>query len=138
MGSPIFHVQVTEPLLQLYCSVPDAMEETEDFHLSYSCAFTFPAVLTTLGAARWTQLHACYHRLMEVHINTVRQTLAASIGVVAGVVGREETEKELLPVLLGYLNDDLAEVVIAALKSMPLFMREMGEAGQTEIGKVEV
>ena len=43
-----------------------------------------------------------------------------------------------MSLLLGYLNDDTAEVVIAALKSLPSFMREMGEAGQTEIGKVGV
>ena len=129
---------MTEALLQLYCSVPDAMEETEDFQLSYACAFTFPAVLTALGAAQWPRLQGCFHRLTEVRINTVKQTLAASVGVVAGVVGAEETEKELLSLLLGYLNDDTAEVVIAALESLPSFMREMGEAGQTEIGKVGV
>ena len=138
MGPPVFHVEVTEALLQLYCSVPDAMEETEDFQLSYACAFTFPAVLTALGAAQWPRLRGCFHRLTEVRINTVKQTLAASVGVVAGVVGAEETEKELLSLLLGYLNDDTAEVVIAALKSLPSFMREMGEEGQTEIGKVGV
>lgn len=112
------------------------MEETEDFQLSYACAFTFPAVLTALGAAQWPRLQGCFHRLTEVRINTVKQTLAASVGVVAGVVGAEETEKELLSLLLGYLNDDTAEVVIAGLASLSSFMRIIAEEDQLEVGRV--
>ena len=112
------------------------MEETEDFELTRACAFTFPGVFVSLGAVRWADLHSCYRRLTEVRMNTVKQTLAASVGVIASQVGGEVMRKELLPLFLGYLNDDTAEVVVAGLSSLPSFVRIVEEEEQLEVGRV--
>ena len=112
------------------------MEETEDFELTRACAFTFPGVLATLGVARWVDLHSCYRRLTEVRMNKVKQTLAASVGAIAVQVGGETMKKEMLPLFLGYVNDDTAEVVIAGLASLSSFMRIIAEEDQLEVGRV--
>ena len=69
-------------------------------------------------------------------MNKVKQTLAASVGVIAAQVGGEAVTKELLPLFLGYVNDDTAEVVIASLSSLPAFMRIVAEEDQLEVGRV--
>ena len=59
---------VNDVILGHYCSVAvgPTGDISVDAELRYWCAYSFPAVLHTLGAQRWDELRGVYHTLVEV------------------------------------------------------------------------
>ena len=69
-------------------------------------AYSFPAVLSTMGAGAWEpQLKAVYLGLSRDFQHRVRKTLAHSLHEVARALGEQATEADLLPVFDRYLSD---------------------------------
>ena len=60
------------------------------------CAFNLPAVALTLGPPRWPELRGLYLFLARTGATKVRQTLAASIGEIAKIIGPENARRDLL------------------------------------------
>ena len=90
-------------LVQLYASLDPKL--TVDQELIYHCAYTFPAVLLSLGAAEWPSLKNVYKNLIKQDLPQVKATLAASIHEVAKIVGGKVAAEELDPILKNFLND---------------------------------
>ena len=88
----------------------------------FHCAYNFPAVLLTLSSKAWPKLLPIYRQLVRDQRVRVRRTLAFSIHEVAKIVGPEETEKELLPVLQLFMRD-VSEVREGITESLPKFIK---------------
>jgi hypothetical protein len=93
-----------------------------NIHMYRYCAFSFPAVLQTIGVGRWHEVRELYHALVQSRSNSVKQTLACSLHEVALILsctnsssqveGDEVTiggmalvEEELLSVFESMLQD---------------------------------
>lgn len=60
------------------------------------CAFNLPAVALTLGPSRWHQLRGLYLSLVRSGASKVRQSLAASLGEIARIIGPDHARRDLL------------------------------------------
>ena len=79
--------------------------KSNDGDLAYHCAFNFPGVLLTLGPSWWPQLQPIHESLVKDVRWKVRRTLSFSLHEVAKIIGPEDTEKHLIPVLNHFLKD---------------------------------
>lgn len=98
-----------------------------DQEVNYHAAFNLPAVLTTVGAARWDELQGCFAALVKDTKFPVRRTLAYSLHELAAILGPALTEQSLLPALDTFLRD-LDEVRYGVLKNFALIMRAITPA----------
>ncbi|XP_014226394.1 serine/threonine-protein phosphatase 4 regulatory subunit 1-like isoform X3 [Trichogramma pretiosum] len=89
--------------------------------LDYHCAFSFPAVVLTLGKDNWHRLKDAYQRLAGAVAWKVRSTLASSIHEIARIIGKELSARDLVPIYNDFIND-LDEVRIGALKHLSTFL----------------
>jgi len=96
-------------------------------HLLF-CAFNFPAVLVTVGAAKWPELVDTYKKLAICNQRQVRKSLASSLHVIAEILGEKTTEKDLLPIFETFLRD-IEEVKQSILQYMSKFLK-MVSAGK--------
>ena len=77
-----------------------------DCDMITKCAFDFPAVLIALGKNGWTNLRETFIILtQDVNVQT-RHSIASSLHIIATVIGAEEIEKTLFPVIHEYTTDD--------------------------------
>ena len=89
-------------LIQLYISSVPKKDTDED--LVYHCAYTFPAVLYSLGKDIWPSIKDVYKAMVAKDFTGIKQTLAASIHEVAKIVGPEIAMKDLDPILKTFLD----------------------------------
>lgn len=61
-------------------------QKGESDHVT-NCAHNFPAVLDTIGSARWDELKDIYFDLIKNQNVKVRRTLAFSLHAVASILG---------------------------------------------------
>lgn len=73
--------------------------------LPYYCAYSFPAVVVTLGKSRWSELALTFADLSIHPTEKVRRTLAYSLHELAQFLGSELTESDLLTAFEAYLGD---------------------------------
>lgn len=93
-----------------------------------ACAFNFPAVALTLGAARWEELRGLYLTLAEDRSSKVRRSLAASIGEVARIIGPQNAAKDLVQVWWDVMRiGEDGDVRLKAIEALPLFVESLGE-----------
>ncbi|KAK8824853.1 hypothetical protein WA538_005519 [Blastocystis sp. DL] len=118
---------VSPAAVDAFAALPEASEETDDGDLAFACAFTLPGVLQRLGNDGWTRLRDCYRELALSQIPSVRLTLAASLGEVATLVGREASEESLVPLAEEFLESDGAETVTAAAAALGRLLPALGE-----------
>jgi len=69
------------------------------------CAFSFPAVLLTLGKEGWVQLKETFVTLAQDSNWQTRSSVACSLHVVAGIIGADEIENTLFPIIQEYTKD---------------------------------
>lgn len=114
---------VSTTLLSLYTAMAENSNDPRfgDSESSAYCAFNFPAVLLTLGPARWAEVRDAFHTLVKDLQWKVRRTLAYSLHEVAKILGPEQTESELLGTLDLFLRD-LDEVKVGAVRGLAAFM----------------
>ena len=135
---------IPENVLQMFANLPQAEEETDEFEIAFSCAFTFPAVIRNCGPTAWMPLSSCYSSLFDIPSVTVLQTLAASFGEVAMVIGQEKTEEWIVPRVKELLRSDKTDVVMAVMRSLEKLLpvvkeeswRELVEVGYCNNGNV--
>jgi len=71
-------------------------------------AFNFPAMTLALGKDQWEyRLRSAYMELAISKDLSIRRTLSASIGAMAGILGPEVATRDLLDVWLRFLSDAL-------------------------------
>ena len=92
-------------LIQLFVSLDPKL--TSDEELVYHCAYTFPAVLLSLGAESWLTFKNTYKNLVKKDAPQIKQTLAASIHEIAKIVGGKVATEDLDLILKGFLYDSL-------------------------------
>ncbi|KDQ13120.1 hypothetical protein BOTBODRAFT_33728 [Botryobasidium botryosum FD-172 SS1] len=89
---------------------------------SLICAFNFPAVVSTLGSARWSELRDYYLRLAHDNASKVRRTLAASLGEMARIIGHINARQDLLPIWEDSIRSEEAEVRMKAIGCLDTFL----------------
>eukprot|EP00041_Stephanoeca_diplocostata_P034741 m.1200351 g.1200351 ORF g.1200351 m.1200351 type:complete len:971 (+) comp24573_c0_seq1:218-3130(+) len=76
-----------------------------DSDITRTCAFTLPAIVWALGQEHWHRIRDTYVRLAGDYDWKIRLTLAHSTHVCALILGKEITEKDLLPNFANFLKD---------------------------------
>ena len=87
------------------------------------CAFNLPAVALTLGQARWRDLRGLYIFLARTGSSKVRQTLAASIGEVARIIGPEHARRDLLYRWWDFARGRDPSVQTKAIEALEVFLQ---------------
>ncbi|XP_043248698.1 serine/threonine-protein phosphatase 4 regulatory subunit 1-like isoform X2 [Colletes gigas] len=90
--------------------------------LPHYCAFSFPAVVLTLGKENWSYLKQAYQALASANQYKVRSMVASSIHEIAAILGPELTATDLVPIYNGFIKD-LDEVRIGVLKHLATFLK---------------
>eukprot|EP00162_Nutomonas_longa_P012401 comp21072_c0_seq1/m.44380 comp21072_c0_seq1/g.44380 ORF comp21072_c0_seq1/g.44380 comp21072_c0_seq1/m.44380 type:complete len:611 (+) comp21072_c0_seq1:46-1878(+) len=114
--------QITPKFLQTYTAMADPNGKSEETDVYSYCAFSFPAVLLTVGPQRWSELSQAYLHLVKDVQWKVRRTLSHSLHEVAKILGTEITENILVPISDLFLKD-LDEVKVGVLKNFANFLR---------------
>jgi serine/threonine-protein phosphatase 4 regulatory subunit 1 len=84
-----------------------------DLELKHYCAFSFPAVLLTVGSGRWKTVRPLYQALVKCNSPSVKQTLAASLHEIAKILGNSSlVEEELLPVFEQFIQVHITTLVV--------------------------
>lgn len=90
--------------------------------IPHHCAFSFPAVVLTLGKDNWKYLKHAYQSLANAKQWKVRRTVASGIHEIAIILGEELTVSDLIPIYDGFIKD-LDEVRIGMLKHLATFLK---------------
>ncbi len=102
----------------------------ESFYLDtkrpLTLAFGFPAVTLTLGKDRWGELREAYLDLCVNRMPNVKLSLAAGLGEIAKVIGRENARKDLVPVWWNSISCKDEPVRIRAVESLEIFIGVVG------------
>ena len=120
---------VNELVLANYCSMVSGPtgDLTLDADLKYCCAYSFPAVLETIGAERWKELREVYRTLVQCPNPSVKQTLACSLHEVARILNDETLVKdELLPIFEAMIQE-LEVVQMGVIKNIANFLRMLSQ-----------
>lgn len=96
---------------------PDAAD------ISFHCGYTFAAVTQTMGVSCWSTLREPFGSLCCDTQMKTRKSLAASIHIIAGTVGPDITETEVLPRFEALLQDNANEVRFAAVRNVAALLR---------------
>lgn len=92
-----------------------------DQNFNYHCAYSFPAVVLTVGKEQWYRLKDAYRRLASAMAWKVRSTLASGIHEIAIIIEKEYAARDLVPIYNDFIKD-LDEVRIGALKHFSTFL----------------
>jgi len=118
---------VPQNLMDYYLQMTDPyFVETVDAEITRHCAFSLPAVVSTLGREHWPILRDLYGLLASDMQWKVRRTLASSIHEIGGMLGQQVVTQDLLPVFDGFMKD-LDEVRIGVLKHLSDFLALLAE-----------
>eukprot|EP00002_Diphylleia_rotans_P023724 TRINITY_DN4668_c0_g1_i2.p1 TRINITY_DN4668_c0_g1~~TRINITY_DN4668_c0_g1_i2.p1 ORF type:complete len:584 (+),score=103.52 TRINITY_DN4668_c0_g1_i2:82-1833(+) len=71
----------------------------------YYCATSFAGVLSVVGKSRWDQLKSPFFQLCESPQIRVRKCLASSLAQMATILGPDESQSNLFPIFMKFLND---------------------------------
>ena len=115
-------------------ATPISPESLSDPARALICAFNFPAVILTLGRHRWHELRGLYLYLAMAGAVKVRQTLAASMGEVAKVIGPEHARKDLVPRWMEFAKCKDSVVRRKAMESMGLFLQMLDVGDRRRVG----
>ncbi|XP_017880450.1 serine/threonine-protein phosphatase 4 regulatory subunit 1-like isoform X2 [Ceratina calcarata] len=123
---------VPQHLIDSFLSMaePDQCSDTGT-DIPHHCAFSFPAVVLTLGRENWPYLKQAYQSLASANPWKVRRTLASSIHEIAIILGEELTATDLVPIYDGFIKD-LDEVRIGVLKHLATFLKILKPADRRQ------
>lgn len=97
------------------------------------CAFNLPAVALTLGRRGWPELRGLHLFLARTGATKVRQTLAASIGEVALIIGPEHARRDLMRRWWDFIRGSDAAVRLKALEALDVFLSALDSADRAQI-----
>ena len=107
-------------LLNIYISQSD-MNKCKNEDAVFQCAYTFPAVLSTVGMNKWPSLVKVYKQLILSKITKVTMTMVASLHKIATIVGPKITINELEPISKKFLQNN--QTLIVALSHLHDFLK---------------
>eukprot|EP01135_Chromosphaera_perkinsii_P002457 Nk52_evm63s223 gene=Nk52_evmTU63s223 len=123
---------IPHKLLVYYAHMADPINSKSiDNEIVLNCAFNFPAVIFTLGPQCWVCVRKVYKTLSADLHWKVRKTLAHSIHEVAALIGKEKTERDLVPIFECFIKD-LDEVRIGVVKYLSKFLNYVSEKKRRE------
>lgn len=105
---------VNDIILGHYCSMANdpTGDMAVDAELKYHCAYSFPAVLSTIGSNRWKEIRTVYHTLVQSRSVSVKQTLASSLHEVARILSNgNDLEEELVPIFEEMIQVSLIYII---------------------------
>lgn len=110
---------VPKTLLEQYLQVVrGSMANPDAADMSFHCAFTFAAVVRTMGSSEWPSLKAAFTALCADAQAKTRKAMAASCHIVAQALGPDLVEAEVLPSFEAFLQNTQLEVRMAAIKTV--------------------
>lgn len=98
----------------------------------HNCAYSFPAVVLTMGKSNWPLLKGQLQTLCCAIRWEVRQIVVSFIYQIALIIGREYASQDLVPVFLGFFKD-LDNVKIEALHNVAKFLQVIDKRKHIEI-----
>lgn len=96
------------------------------------CAYSFPAVVLTMGKTNWPLLKGQLQTLCCAIRWEVRQIVVASIYQIALIIGRDHASQDLVPVFLGFFKD-VDNVKIEALHNVARFLQVIDKRRHIEV-----
>jgi serine/threonine-protein phosphatase 4 regulatory subunit 1 len=97
------------------------------------CAFNFPAVVLTLGPSRWGELRGVYLQFVQMESPKILQTLAASIGEIAKIVGPGNAHADLVHAWLRFARFKDSVVRLKSLEALESFLGALNPQDRTTI-----
>ena len=95
-----------------------------EHEIAIFCAFSFPAVVATIGRERWPELRELFTAMVHDVQRKVRRTLAYSLHEVARSVGPVHAEADLLAAFDLFLRD-LDEIKMGVVAHMAEFLEAL-------------
>ena len=93
-------------------------------------------MLRALGNDGWSQLCDCYTELITIPSMYVKQSLAASLGEVASLIGTDATDEYLVPFAENLLESDTAEIVTSVMQAVHSFFPVLTEPNRRRLSGV--
>ena len=115
LNSP--HLSPNQEILDLFLQEPKR-------HLIR--AFNYPAVVLALGKERWKDMRDLYLSLAADSDFKVQRTLTASLGELAGIIGEDNAQQDLMRVWRNALKSDEEEIRLKALEAVQVFSAALG------------
>jgi serine/threonine-protein phosphatase 4 regulatory subunit 1 len=133
LGQLIFALSSVEvPTIFVDYFTSMAESSTSSSALQETCAYNLPGVVLSLTSARWTELRPAF-RLLAASLNwRVRRKLGCSLHEIATIIGRDNAEKDLLPVLESFL-EDTDEVKIGVIEHLSEIFAVIGSASRLSL-----
>lgn len=102
----------------------DVKDLLPEFQVMFACAYSYPAVLQTVGDTKWPQMLKLFNNLWKSKDTRVRKTLAASLHEVAKIIGAKQTEKDLFPVLENiFVKEPDDSVLMGCVRNLSQFLK---------------
>ncbi|CAM9430042.1 unnamed protein product [Scytosiphon promiscuus] len=98
--------------------------QSADAELRLYCAFSFPAVVITIGPDRWEELRESFAALIRDPSWSVRKTLSFSLHEIAKVLKADDVERDLVPAMEAFLRD-MEDVRLGVIRHLADFFGEM-------------
>lgn len=121
-------------------SAPPDRTPIESFFLDpgrpFICAFNLPAVALTLGRNRWKDLRDMYAQLLRNPDCSVHQTLTASLGELAKIIGPHFAEEDLFPAWKDGIQSSEEDTAGKAIESTPLLAENLSPPFKKEVVQV--
>eukprot|EP00756_Hemistasia_phaeocysticola_P031115 Hpha_TRINITY_DN16332_c2_g8::TRINITY_DN16332_c2_g8_i1::g.60909::m.60909/K15424/PPP4R1; serine/threonine-protein phosphatase 4 regulatory subunit 1 len=118
---------VPTTLVKLYAQMAPEADAESDF--SEYCAFSFPAVVDTVGKERWKELESAFICLAKDVGWKVRRSLSFSLHEISATVGQDISEKILTQAFDLFLRD-LDEVKVGCLTHVADFLKCLGDTSR--------
>ena len=118
--------EVTPRLLKCFTDMAFQSESGNDSDFAEYCAFSFPAVVQSVGKENWNDLEGAYLTLIKDVQWKVRKSLAHSLHEIARIVQTEITEKTLTQAFDLFLKD-LDEVKVGVVGNISEFIEVLGD-----------
>ncbi|CAM9737733.1 unnamed protein product, partial [Pylaiella littoralis] len=117
---------VSEDLVSYFTgtAVESMGDPVADAELRLYCAFSFPAVVVTIGPDRWHELRESFAALTRDPSWSVRKTLSYSLHEIAKVLKPDDVENDLVPAMEVFLRD-MEDVRLGVIRQLADFFREM-------------
>lgn len=98
----------SEDLLEYYINIVHDInsKDQEDLSIACHCAYNFPAVLFAYGKEQWDKLKPCFDKFALENNEKIKGPIASALGEIANIVGPKITERDILPYVNKFYNDN--------------------------------
>lgn len=116
--------ELVDHFLSMATSVSSQLGGSGEADIKFHCAFSFPAIVTILGAPGWPKLAPTFEVLSNDTFWKVRRTFAYSLHELARILGQEATETQLATAFDSYLHD-IQDVKLGAMMHFADFLEHV-------------